>query len=446
MLNNKAIVIEGINKVIEGLTDIKCGLMSTSAPANIQEVKTESVESVIKEVKEVINGDVKPEVKDEAKVEEAEEKAVETVEEDIADAIDEEIEEDTSRREELSALHINKLRVLAKEYGLSAGGSKLSLIDSILEFEATEMIDIEDEIEEAPVEETNESEDDEIEEDKEEVEEVIEEEEVVELEEDEEIEESESYEFTDEDVEEYKGFLEEEFELVELKEIAEMMEVSYSPKTTKKALIEKLVSDMPNLHEALDEMGCFQDIEDEEVEEVEEDSEDIAEELGLRDLSQEELADILAEHGLSTKGLKTALIDRIVLAVKNGIIEVEDDAPKLLTQKELETLKKKIFTIETEAFEEKELTPRMIQTFLKKYYVDDKKYHNYKQLGLTNQDALGLYIKAKQSLLDDYGTRRELMDGYLKDGKFHCCGRALIDQDDATAFCPNCHSVYEVKR
>lgn len=456
MLNNNAIIIEGINKVIEGLTDIKCGLMSTTVTVPQANVVSEGVKELIEEVSNKVNDTVHTE-----KVGEVKNNGLqEAKQEDNKEEEEIEVEETTSREDELTALHINKLRSLAKEYGLSAGGSKVSLIEAILAHEASlgedeeeveeeEYLEIED-AEEAPEESV--------------VEEVEEEDEV------EEDEESENFEFTDEDVEEYKAFLEEEFELVGLKEIANLMELKVPAKITKKALIEKLISDMPSLHEALDEMGCFQDIDEDEedeedieevdsVEEIEEDEVDededeedsefdydIAEELGLRDMTQEELADILAEHGLSTKGLKTALIDRIVLAVKNGIIEVEDDAPKLLSKKELEALKKKIFNLETEAFETKKLKSQDIQKFLKKYYVDEKKYHNYRQMGLTNQDALGLYIKAKQSLLDDYGTRRDLMDAYLKDGVFHCCGRKLIDQDETTAFCPNCHSSYEVKR
>src|SRR3712207_8912315 len=64
--------------------------------------------------------------------------------------------------------------------------------------------------------------------------------------------------------------------------------------------------------------------EDEEDDSEEEEVEDLAEELGLTELSLEELADILSDYGLSTKGKKQALIDRIVQGVEDGVIEFEE--------------------------------------------------------------------------------------------------------------------------
>ena len=76
-----------------------------------------------------------------------------------------------------------------------------------------------------------------------------------------------------------------------------------------------------------------EEVED-DVDDVEEDSEedddegeeeDLAEMYGLNELSLEELAEICAEHGLSTKGKRQALIDRIIRGIKDGTIEVEDE-------------------------------------------------------------------------------------------------------------------------
>lgn len=64
---------------------------------------------------------------------------------------------------------------------------------------------------------------------------------------------------------------------------------------------------------------------DEQEEEAEDDGEDVAEQLGLNDMELEELAEILEENGLSTKGKKQALIDRIVRAVEDGTIEIDEE-------------------------------------------------------------------------------------------------------------------------
>lgn len=60
-------------------------------------------------------------------------------------------------------------------------------------------------------------------------------------------------------------------------------------------------------------------------EEDEEESEDLAEQLGLNDMDVEDLAEILAEHKMSTKGKKQALIARIVEGVENGDIELDEE-------------------------------------------------------------------------------------------------------------------------
>lgn len=453
MKNTNTIVIEGINKIIEGLTDVKGALMMQGFEAPVTTLK---VEPVVEEVKELL--ETTPTVANNEPVKEEVSPSVEeeVVEDELQEPEQEEKEEEITRYDELMGLKINEIRPIAKAYGLPAGGSKQSLVESIIEHETSlneetqALTEAKEETkEEAPVEDTTEDEVP-VDESEEDVEEDSEEEEL---------------DFTEEDIKEYKDYLDSEFEVAELKEIAKMMEVTVAPKTSKKNIIELLISDMPSLYEALDEMGCFQDSDEEdeedaedieeptvddaedeeEDEEDEDDSVDLIEELGLRDMTQEELADILAEHGLSTKGMKTALMDRIVLAVKNGLIEVEDDAPKQLTDKEKDILKEKIVEIETTAFVNGDLTPKDLQSFLKKYYVEEKEYHNYKKMGLSNKEALGLYISAQQSLLDDYGTRRELHDAYLKDGHFHCCGRKLSKGVDGSDFCTNCGSSYEVK-
>ena len=63
-----------------------------------------------------------------------------------------------------------------------------------------------------------------------------------------------------------------------------------------------------------------------ESEDEDEDGEvDIAEEYGLNDMDAEELAELLESYELSTKGKKQALIDRIVKAVEDGTIDLDDE-------------------------------------------------------------------------------------------------------------------------
>jgi hypothetical protein len=124
------------------------------------------------------------------------------------------------------------------------------------------------------------------------------------------------------DEESEDGYTEEELKELEEEELLELaehyeIEPSYkgkgkAKKLQKKALISAILEAQ---EEALgDEDG---EEEDEEV--------DYVEELGLKEMEVEELAELLEEYGLSTKGKKQALIDRIVTAIEDGTIELDDE-------------------------------------------------------------------------------------------------------------------------
>lgn len=111
----------------------------------------------------------------------------------------------------------------------------------------------------------------------------------------------------------------EEMDLDELQELADELEVTLPKKKKKQSADDYVEAVRELLEEALEE----EEEEDEDGEEEEE--EDIAEELGLNDMTTEDLAEMLEEHELSTKGKKQALIARIVKAVEDGTIEVEEE-------------------------------------------------------------------------------------------------------------------------
>ena len=120
----------------------------------------------------------------------------------------------------------------------------------------------------------------------------------------------------------------EEMSVKELKQFTEEYGLEVTAKT-KKGIIEEILDQIYGEEEDEDDV---EEVED-DVEDVEEDSEeddgesdeDLAELYGLNELSLEELAEICAEYGLSTKGKRQALIDRIVRGIKDGTIEVGDE-------------------------------------------------------------------------------------------------------------------------
>lgn len=108
-----------------------------------------------------------------------------------------------------------------------------------------------------------------------------------------------------------------EMSLEELKEFAEDNEIDLpaKKKVQKAPAYLQIVKD--TIAEAL--------AEGDEVEEEEEEEEDIATSLGLNEMELDELAELLTDHELSAKGKKQALIARIVKAVEDGTIEVDEE-------------------------------------------------------------------------------------------------------------------------
>lgn len=327
-------IIEGINTVIKGLEMIKVELVASGAKQDLAQqvaeiIKTGAPKEVVKEAPAKVA--VQPEIKEVELVAEQVEEAVETPQVD--------------RRSELEALSYNEIKSIVSSLGGKAVGKKDKLIDLILELEgdAKDGKDAQDEdVQEAQSgdeesnigggesdaeeSETADSSDSDSESDAEEVEET-EEEEV-----EEEVEEAEVETDEDEAVGEFRDFLN-ALALDEVEEIADELGIKFGVELQKKdraKVTEQCLADINKLAEALEELGYYE--EDEEVEEVEEEeaeaeelTNDIADELGLYDMEIDELADILNEYDLSTKGKKQALIDRIVKAVEDGIIEVDEE-------------------------------------------------------------------------------------------------------------------------
>jgi hypothetical protein len=110
-----------------------------------------------------------------------------------------------------------------------------------------------------------------------------------------------------------------EMSLADLKEFAEENEIELpaKKKVQKADAYLQIVKD--TIAEALE--AEEEDAEDEDGEE----EEDIASALGLNEMELDELAELLTDHELSAKGKKQALIARIVKAVEDGTIEVDEE-------------------------------------------------------------------------------------------------------------------------
>lgn len=96
-------------------------------------------------------------------------------------------------------------------------------------------------------------------------------------------------------------------------EVAEEKEEEVKTPSAKKAVQNKKVVKKPVEEE------------EEEVDDADDEEEDNDIKAQLEDMTLEELADILSEAGLSTKGKKEALITRVLKGIEDGVIEYADD-------------------------------------------------------------------------------------------------------------------------
>ena len=113
--------------------------------------------------------------------------------------------------------------------------------------------------------------------------------------------------------------------LKELKDLAK--ELGVSTKGSKSTIIGRILEAQDNVEEVVEETkeNILTEEEVEEFEEATETGEENPLEAQLNEMSVEELADILAEVGISTKGKKQSLIAKVLKAVEEGKIELADE-------------------------------------------------------------------------------------------------------------------------
>lgn len=120
--------------------------------------------------------------------------------------------------------------------------------------------------------------------------------------------------------------------LKELKDLAK--ELGVSTKGSKSTIIGRILEAQDNVEEVVEEPeeNILTEEEVEEFEEATETGEENPLEAQLNEMSVEELADILAEVGISTKGKKQSLIAKVLKAVEEGKIELADEEEEVVEE------------------------------------------------------------------------------------------------------------------
>lgn len=222
-------------------------------------------------------------------------------------------------------------------------------------------------------------------------------------------------------------------------------------------------------------------VEEEDDEEVEDEDEptladQVAEEL--KDLSVEEIAELLTEVGISAKGKRQALIAKVVKAVEEGKIEwdVEEEEEEEVKpakstkpskgkkkeepvaeeededEEEDDEEEEEVFTKAreesynelvdelTEAIEGGEISIKEIDKYLADHTTPDDGYTKK----MPKDDKIELYIELRANMIDDEGEENEDSSPYYINDEAYCCGHQLKYDEDSDAFiCEVCGEEYD---
>lgn len=224
----------------------------------------------------------------------------------------------------------------------------------------------------------------------------------------------------------------------ELKKIAK--EVGVSAKGDRETLIDNILGASEQIEEDFDEDDeeetTLEDVEDEddtdeddgEEEDVEaepiDDEESLAEEIEDRvsEMETEEIADLLVEAGISAKGKRQALINKLIKAVQDGAIAIngEGENEEEPEDDDYEDDDYEDEDVEDEGDEEdvNDLSNPNIKPARKKALkalksMLEKKYNDGKLKAVTMKKALKAYYDESADEIDDMDND-ELFDAYLQ--------------------------------
>lgn len=255
---------------------------------------------------------------------------------------------------------------------------------------------------------------------------------------------------------------------MKLKELREYAEELGLNSKGKRAEVEERIQEFLNSEDSEEEELDEDNVEEVEEESEEDDSEDIEEEDSDEDdekyaqvkeyvenASDEEIKDTLKELGLSTKGKREALIEKLYQAVKDGLFEFaeddeesedvedveesEEESEELLDDmtperaEGVEELQEKVYA----DFESGDLTRKDMTTYLKQVGVAVTKK-------VDDEDVLEMYINKLALLVDDEGEfHEEGEDPYTVNGVPYCCGAKLEVLEDGGYKCNVCGAEYD---
>lgn len=244
--------------------------------------------------------------------------------------------------------------------------------------------------------------------------------------------------------------------LKELREYAE--ELGLNPKGKRAEVEERIQEFLDNQEDSEDEEveDSEEDEESEEAEDDEVEDETYAKVMQyVNEASDDELRETLEELGLSSKGKREALVEKIYQAVKDGLFEFEEDEepsedvePEEETDEETsedlgmtEERAKAIEAMEEqvqEEFEEGKITRKEMVAYLKQVGIAVTKK-------VEDEAVVEMYTEKLALLIDDEGEfHDEGGDPYNINEVPYCCG-APLEEIEGGYRCNVCGTEYEAE-
>ena len=229
----------------------------------------------------------------------------------------------------------------------------------------------------------------------------------------------------------------------DLKKFAKEMGVD--PTGTRDAITERLLGVEVSVEEEEDKAG------EEEIVDLHAQVEE-----AVKDMSVEEIADLLKDVGITPTGKRQALIAKLVKAVEEGKIEwdssEEDSEPDEEEDEEEDYFPDDMTDVRAEAIGELE---KELRAEYKKKKISDKEItegceafyleHEGFDKKLPKGEQLDMYIAATQRMVDDEGEQHEFQEPYEMNGIPACCGHYLKELEDGNLYCPVCSQEYEAE-
>lgn len=208
---------------------------------------------------------------------------------------------------------------------------------------------------------------------------------------------------------------------------------------------------------------------EEESEEDEEEEDPLVARVmeAVEDMTNEEIADILADVGVVAKGKRQSLISAVIKAVRDGKIDLDDEESEDEEEEVEETTteeseeeefdvndtknpdmtKERREAIEAhisetrEGFENGDITRKEMIDWLNEF--NDTKDTMKKK---SDDEILEEYLYCSSLLINDEGEMPEEEGAYTVNGIPYCCGHELAyNEDNETYICEVCGSEYEAE-